>query len=249
MKIRKIAALVLVAAFLLTGVALADTVKATSGDTWLRSGPGLSYSQITVMHRGESAQYLNSTRYDSRGVAWYNVSFSGRSGWVSSRYTTLSSGGSTSWDDDTLWVRATARVNVRSGPGTGYDDIGTLVRGECISYLGVSQTDSRGVTWYKAQYYSYGTGWVSSTYSELVYTRTSAEGDWVDTSGSYIRATGRLNVRSGPGLSYADKGTILSGNTAPYLGEYSVDERGVTWYKVSYNGGSGWVSSRYCELY
>lgn len=42
---------------------------------------------------------------------------------MSSRYTTLSSGGSTSWDDDTLWVRATARVNVRSGPGTGYDDI------------------------------------------------------------------------------------------------------------------------------
>ena len=28
-----------------------------------------------------------------------------------------------------------------------------------------------------------------------------------------------------------------------------VDERGVTWYKISYNGASGWVSSRYCELH
>ena len=56
-------------------------------------------------------------------------------------------------------------------------------------------------------------------------------------------------MRSGPGLSYDDKGTLLSGSTATYLDEYSVDERGVTWYKISYNGGSGWVSSRYCELH
>ena len=71
----------------------------------------------------------------------------------------------------------------------------------------------------------------------------------LDHDAAGIEATGRLNVRSGPGLNYDDKGTLLSGSTATYLNEYSVDERGVTWYKISYNGGSGWVSSRYCELH
>ena len=42
---------------------------------------------------------------------------------------------------------------------------------------------------------------------------------------------------------------ISRGGTATYLDDYSVDERGVTWYKISYNGGTGWVSSRYCELH
>ena len=147
-------------------------------------------------------------------------------------------------------MRATSRVNVRSGPGVSYEDVGTLVRGECLLYLGSTRYDSIGQAWYKAQYYSYGEVWVSAVYSELTYTRTEASSDdAAGTSGSYIQATGRLNVRSGPGLGYDDKGTLLSGSTATYLNEYSVDERGVTWYKISYNGGSGWVSSRYCELH
>ena len=145
---------------------------------------------------------------------------------------------------------ATGNVNVRSGPGVSYEIVGELARGECLTYLNETRYDADGHAWYKAQYYSYGEVWVSSVYSELTYTRTEASvDDEAGTYGRYIQATGRLNVRSGPGLGYDDKGTLLSGSTATYLGEYSTDERGVTWYKISYNGGSGWVSSRYCTLH
>lgn len=64
-------------------------VRAISGDTYLRTGPGLSYSKIGVLYQGQAAEYLNDTQYDNRGVAWYYVRWGGGNGWVSSRYTTL----------------------------------------------------------------------------------------------------------------------------------------------------------------
>ena len=249
MSVKKIVS-VLLALALLCGMALADTVVGTSGSSWVRSGPGRGYEKLAVLSEGETGEYLGSTSSDERGVDWYRVRVNGVEGWVSSRYTSLNGGGWT-WDEgDVRYVRATARVNVRSGPGANYEDLGTLARGECLTYLGETRYDAGGQAWYKAQYYSYGEVWVSATYSELTWTYTdAASDDDAGVSGNYIEATGSLNVRSGPGLGYSDKGTLQKGATAAYLDEYSVDERGVTWYKVSYNGGSGWVSSRYCELY
>ena len=43
-------------------------------------------------------------------------------------------------------------------------------------------------------------------------------------------------------------GTMHTGETAKYLGETKKDERGVAWYKVSFNGKTGWVSSKYGKL-
>lgn len=252
MNMKKILSLLLML-MLISGLALADSVVGDSGDSWIRSGPGLSYDKLGLLGEDDSAEYLGSTSTDSRGVDWYRVRFGSITGWVSSRYTRLSTSGDGDWNwgsGSARYVRATARVNVRSGPGTSYEDVGTLVRGECLTYLDETRYDSAGNAWYKAEYYSYGEVWVSAAYSELTSTRTdAASDDDAGTSGSYIEATGSLNVRSGPGLSYTDKGTISRGGTATYLDDYSVDERGVTWYKISYNGGTGWVSSRYCELH
>ena len=38
-------------------------------------------------------------------------------------------------------VRATGNVNLRSGPGTGYPDIGTIPNGSIATYLGASTVD------------------------------------------------------------------------------------------------------------
>ena len=61
------------------------TVKAT-GDMHLRKGPGLDYAEVKVIKAGKTAKYLGSTKKDSRGVAWYKVSFNNKTGWVSSKY-------------------------------------------------------------------------------------------------------------------------------------------------------------------
>ena len=62
---------------------------------------------------------------------------------------------------------------------------------------------------------------------------------------SSIYFTGDCNVRSGPGLGYSKKGSVNRGSYLNYLGTSSVDGRGVRWYKVSFGGGTGWVSSVY----
>jgi len=63
---------------------------------------------------------------------------------------------------------------------------------------------------------------------------------------SYITGhSGKSNVRTGPGLAYRSLGTLHKDESARYLHETSVDDRGVTWYKIRWNGREAWVSSRY----
>ena len=246
-----------------------DYVEATDGQSNLRVGPGLDYDPVSVMKVGDIAVYLNNWSMDERGVYWYYVNFDGVVGWVSSRYTTLdygypqsASGGSSNYSgpldfdmDDTFVagsrVRATASVNVRTGPGLDYYDMGTLKKDDQVEYLGYSSMDDRGVVWYQVRYYSFGIGWVSSRYSEVLY-------DWSEgvngvdgyVYGSTVEGTrGQSNLRTGPGLDYDDIGTLRKGETADYLGQWSVDDRGVTWYYVNLDGDVGWVSARYTTLY
>ena len=63
-----------------------------------------------------------------------------------------------------------------------------------------------------------------------------------------VRTTGDVWLRTGPGLNYDKAVSIGTGKSMEFLGESSVDDRGVTWYKVSFSGNTGWVSSRYSEL-
>ena len=63
-----------------------------------------------------------------------------------------------------------------------------------------------------------------------------------------VRATGNIWLRTGPGLSYDQIDSYPTGYSFQYLGETSVDDRGVAWYKVSTGKHTGWVSSRYSRL-
>ena len=182
----------------------------------MRSGPGRGYDELAVLSEGEICEFLGSTSRDERGVIWYRVRCGGVEGWVSSRYTALVSSRRGRLDEGrratSVYVRATGDVNVRSGPGVNYEDLGALARGECLTYLDETRYDAGGHAWYKAQYYSYGEVWVSAVYSELTSTRTAGRLDGeAGTFGSYIQATGRLNVRSGPGLGNYESIAIAAG--------------------------------------
>jgi len=63
-----------------------------------------------------------------------------------------------------------------------------------------------------------------------------------------VRTTASVNMRTGPGLNYEIVTSFSAGKSLTYLGESSVDDRGVTWYKVSGGKYTGWVSSKYTKL-
>jgi len=201
-----------------------------TGNVWVRTGPGLNYSQLGAIEIDDTLEYRNETSVDSRGVAWYKVYYGDHdSAWISSRYADLTTYVNFSF------VTATGNVNVRSGAGTGYDVLATMLKDDTAAYLNVS-TDVRGITWYKVNYGGV-TGWVSAKHTIL--------GD-----GSYgsVELTGDAHLRVGPGLTYDSLAIVKTGKVATYLGESSIDSRGVTWYKVEFDGYTGWISARYATL-
>ena len=136
----------------------------TEGSVNVRTGPSLSHGVITSVPSGTYLNFAKKGSTDSRGVRWYKVTHNGRTGWVSSRYCVIrnSKGGKTG-----KYVKTTASVNLRKGPGLNYGTIAALSSGTKLTYLGTSKTDSRGVRWYKVSYKGK-TCWISSRYSTLI---------------------------------------------------------------------------------
>lgn len=62
-------------------------ITGDTGKSNVRTGPGLSYKSLGVLHKEESARYLHDTAVDERGVVWYKIRWNGREAWVSSKYT------------------------------------------------------------------------------------------------------------------------------------------------------------------
>ena len=243
---KKIVAMLLAAALMLAlgAGALATTYLYATGDVNLRTGPGLGYSDILTVKKGAKMVYNEYSEVDARGVTWYYVYYNGHNGYVSSRFSSFTKGGSGS--SGSYYSGGSSKVyasggdtNVRSGPGLDFDDIGTLKEGNSLDYLGSTSYDGRGVAWYLVRYKG-STGWVSSKYTTLYE-------DYVE--GTVYASDGDTNVRSGPGLDYKQLGTLKQGCTLDYLGTTTYDARGVAWYCVDYNGGTGWVSSKYTELW
>ena len=243
-----------------TGVALAQSVVGTGGESYIRSTPSLYGKQLSVLPQGASASYLGQSSVDDRGVTWYYISYGGTTGWVSSRYTTLT-GDSGSYSSSYSYSTASSGTvlgldgdsYIRSSPSLYGKQLSVLPQGASAAYLGQSSVDDRGVAWY---YISYGstTGWVSSMYTALYgSTGTYISGYSTGYSTGYIGtvygASGDSYIRSTPSLYGKQLSALPQGASATYLGQSSVDDRGVAWYYICYGNVTGWVSSMYTTLY
>lgn len=141
----------------------AGTYTVTASALNVRTGPGVnyakkSYSQLTANAK-QHACSNGCLKYGTR-VTVYEVQNGWAripSGWVSTTYLSGSSSSVSSSSSGTYVVDVNTRLNVRSGPGTGYRITGTLSDG----YVLYNVTISNG--WAKYQAYS-GTRYVSAQY-------------------------------------------------------------------------------------
>ena len=60
--------------------------------------------------------------------------------------------------------------------------------------------------------------------------------------------SGDTYVRKHPDKDSEEYGVPYQGDSARYLEEKRWDDRDVVWYKVSFHGHKGWVSSRYTKI-
>ncbi|MBP3652756.1 MAG: SH3 domain-containing protein [Clostridia bacterium] len=191
----------------------------------------------------------------STGDAFVDNVTSGGSGSTSSG--SSSSGNQSSGNTYSIsykYVKVTGgTVNIRSKAGMNGSVLTSVNQGAVISCLGVASKDSSGMTWYKVKANGK-TGWISSRYAKKASapsasSSSSSSGPEVGMSGKYVKAsTGSVTLRSKPNLNGTALDTIAKGKTVTFLNKASTDSRGVVWFKVKYNGKTGWVSSKYTKV-
>ncbi|MGG0454041.1 SH3 domain-containing protein [Priestia megaterium] len=202
------------------------TYKVTASKLNVRSGAGTTYGIIGSVVKGQTLSVM------SKSGGWYKINYNGRTGYVSSDY--VQSSGTTTAPttppaESTTYIVMASTLNVRSGAGTSYASIGSVTKGQKLSVV------SKSGSWYKINYNGR-TGYVSSDYVQSSGTTTPpAE------STTYIVMASTLNVRSGAGTSYASIGSVTKGQ------KLSVVSKSGDWYKINYNGRTGYVSSDYVQ--
>ena len=116
----------------------------------------------------------------------------------------------------------TDSLNLRTGPGTGYEVILVMPEGASISITG-----SRSNGYYPIRYQGTN-GWASA--------------DYIDTDAplGIAYTTDSLNLRSGPGTKYDVIDVMPAGASLKITGSYSKG-----FYPVRYQGVKGWASADY----
>ena len=142
-------------------------------------------------------------------------------------------------------VTASAGLNVRTEAGTSYSKLGALAHGTTVSY----SNEKSG--WLQIQYNNR-TGYICKAYTQITQAATSGGNatSGGSTSGNTSTAhttpmtvtASTLNVRKGPGTSFAVAGTVSKGTQVNALGTESNG-----WVKISYKGSTAYVSGKYVK--
>lgn len=222
------------------------TVFITASSLNVRSGPSTSYDSIGSLSKGASVKTYGSTN------GWYKIKYNGRTAYISAKYTSSkapsgssssnsSSGNSApsnSSSSKKVYVTASS-LNVRSGPSTNYNVVGSLKEGAAVTTYG--STDG----WYKIKYNGK-TAYISAKYTSSKASSGSSNSSSNSSSSSSNKVNynvkitaSALNVRSGPSTDYGVKGTLHEGDVV----KASALKDG--WYKISFSGETGYISSKY----
>ena len=265
---KRFISIMMIAALMLVSLAVpalaASDYAYFTGSCHIYEGPGKGYEALGIINKGSTLKYLGTSK-DVGSTTWYKVEFNYQDGWASDKYCYLTStsgkatygdGGEGASDEGYTSgsfkygakVYINGDCNIRSGPALEYDSLGVAHKGKTMTGTGSISTDSRGVKWYSVKYDG-DEAWVSSVYASLKKKKSSSSSSSSSSSKKWVIGDdGDSNVRKGPGLGYKKIGVLYEGDSAKYLGKSQKDDRGVRWYKISWKGSSGWVSSRYTYL-
>lgn len=219
----------------------------------IRSGAGTNYDVAGTLACGSKVNIYQIVTNGS--MQWGRIA----SGWISLNYVTLSYTQDPPSDEDDSQEESPAeepsdgsitgtviadRLNVRSGAGTNYSVVATLVNGTSVTIT--QQKTVSGVAWGKISQ-----GWIC-----MQYVRTSSspaeneddtqpdppsEDDSTDVITGTVTAT-HLRVRKGAGTNYDVVDTLTKGTTVTVTEQKLVG--GLAWGRIE----SGWVCMSYIKI-
>lgn len=209
-------------------------VGTVTGDSLrLRESAGTDSAILTTAVLGDTAVVLEEPSGD-----WYKVSFAGTEGYMSAEYLSVSAQAEA---DLGTGVPNTdgASLNLRSGPGTGFDKLADIPGDAVLTLTGLDNG------WYLTSYNGV-SGYVSSDYVTLAGTSASlpsmASAEPAVQYGILNTDGSSLNLRSGPGTEF-DKVASIPGSAV-----LTITGASGGWYLTSYAGVSGYVSGEFITL-
>ncbi len=154
-------------------------------------------------------------------------------GWISLNY--VYQDGTTGSNTAKGTVTAGGGLNIRSGPGKGYNSVGTYADGDSVTVL--EQFTYDGVTWGCTN-----KGWISMAYVDTGSGTTSGSDSSSSGDKATVTAESGLRVRSGAGSTYEVVGSLKYGTKVTILSQKTVD--GTTWGEIS----TGWICMDYVSM-
>jgi uncharacterized protein YgiM (DUF1202 family) len=219
------------------------TAVVNTGALNVRSGPSVAYTVVAVAHQGHAIHLLGRNANSS----WAKVRLiSGQEGWVNASLITPSVPISSLPFVDAPGVTPTAVVNtgalnVRSGPGLSYSVVAWVQQGQTLTLLGRNANSS----WIQVRTPSSQTGWVNASLvtANVAISSLPVVGATAPAATAVV-ATGALNVRYGPGVTYGVFAAVYQGTTVTLLGR----NQAATWAKIQLpNGTQGWVNAAFLQ--
>jgi len=196
----------------------ADTGTITGSVVNVRSGPGQDNQVTGNLYQDTEVTVLEESS------DWYKVKFGELTGWVHNSLINVKK-------EERLQVTGET-VNLRSGPGLSYSVVGQASKGDLLYLLDVEGE------WYKARTAEGKEVYIHSSLAGAVDKNEQPSEIVGYADGRKVQVEdGPVNVRGGPGTSYAKMGMIGDEEIFPVLGE----EGG--WYKIRLtNGSEAWVA-------
>jgi len=240
---------------------LKGTVNTKSSPLTIRKGPGKSYDSLGTLAKGKTFTITGKAK-DSAGTWWYQFKFNGKTAYASSSYiktSSINTSPSVTEVKNTTGTVATksSPLTIRTGPGTSYSRLGELAKGKTFTVTGTAK-DSSGTIWYRLTLNGK-TGYASSKYVTIK-TTSSSSGNSSSNSGSSATVekltdtkvtvatkNDPLIIRSTPSKSGSELGRLKKGTTVDTT-ERTKDSSGVWWYKITYNGKTGYLSGSYLTV-
>ncbi len=234
------------------------TALVATGALNVRSGPGVTYSVVTVASQGQTVQLLGRNANSS----WAKIKLSnGTEGWVNASLLTpsvainsLPFADSPAQPEPPVPVAPGAVLSLRSGPGFNYPVTGSVYQGLQVNAIGRNAAN----TWLKVRLSDGQEGWIGAQYVQLSIpignlpvmdgtstsaTATPAPGATATPPATTYWATvntGAANVRSGPGIGYGIVTVVTQGQYVSLLARNSIS----SWAKVQLtNGTVGWINA------
>ncbi|PGL73269.1 C40 family peptidase [Bacillus sp. AFS055030] len=203
-----------------------STYKSTGNGVRVRSGAGTSYQILGSVNKNQKLDVI------SLSNGWYKIKFNGSTGYISASYVgkVTESNNTDQSVSPGNYISTGNGVRIRSGASTSYQILGSVNKNQRLDVISVSNG------WYKIKFNG-STGYISASYVGKV--TESNNTNQTISSGNYISTGNGVRIRSGAGTSYHILGSV---NKNQKLDVISLSSG---WYKVKYNGTTGYISASY----